>query len=223
MGAVIVGLGIGLSIAVSLGLGWLGAGWLVGQLLPEALFAGVMWGITAVILTLLCVVGWAIYRDKLWHGLMHPIPFMGSMVLLLLALLSLPSLWGQLRLLAEGITAVATIESLTTGIDYDPESNITNTIYYLTYRFMADDGESYRERIEVSQSMYQSSSEGDEISITYLPNRPGYSLPETAVQPERRARRIFMYLLAVAVVLVETAVLQFFWSRGLESFLDRWD
>ena len=222
MGAIIVGLGIGLSIAVSLGLCWLGAGWLVGQLLPEALFAGVMWGITAVVLTFLIIAAWALYRDKLWRGLMHPMAFMGSIALLLLALLSLPSLWGQLRLLAEGVTAVATIESLTTGIDYDPESNITNTIYYLAYHFTAADGESYSERIEVSQAMYQSFSEGDEINITYLPNRPGYSLPEVGVQPERRARRTFMYLLAVLVVLVETAVLQFFWPRGLESFLDRW-
>jgi hypothetical protein len=202
-------LSIILSGVVPLLTGWLGAGWLINRLWPqesEALFAWVLGMVTAVSLTLLLIAGWALYRDKLWRGLMHPLAFMSSIVLVLLALLSLPALWGQLRLLAEGVTAVATIESLTTGIDYDPENNITNTVYYMTYRFTAEDGEHYSERVQVSQSIYQSSSKEDDISITYLPDQPGYSLPEAVIQPEIRARRIFTYLLAVLVLLGETAV-----------------
>ena len=66
---------------------------------------------------------------------MHPIAFMSGIILVILALLSLPALWGQLRLLAEGETAVGTVTRLSTGIDYDPETSIGTTIYYLTYEF----------------------------------------------------------------------------------------
>ena len=211
---------------VPLLLGRLGASWLINQLWPQAaadLFGWVVGMLTAVFLTLLAIAAYALYRDKVWRGLMHPIAFMGSIILVVLAILSLPGLWGQLRLLAEGETAVGTVESLSTGLDYDPETSITNTIYYLTYTFTEETGESHRKRVEVAQTLYQSFAEGDEIHITYLPDRPRYSLPTIGVEPERRARRVFTYLLAVLVVLGETAVLQFFWERGLESFLEKWD
>jgi hypothetical protein len=137
---------------------------------------------------------------------MHPIAFISSVVLVILALLSLPSLWQQLRLLAEGETAVGTVEALTTGRDYDSETNITNTRYYLTYHFTTDSGESYRNRIQVTQAVYQTISEGSDIRIVYLSDRLDYSLPEMGIEPDRRARRIFTFLLAIYGVLGETAV-----------------
>jgi len=160
-----------------------------------------------VIITLLLIAALALYRDKLWHGLMHPLAFIGSVALVILALLSLPALWGQLRLLAEGETAVGTIETLTTSIDYDSQTNITNTIYSLTYRFATATGDNYSNRVQVAQALYQRFNEGDEINIAYLPDRPGYSLPEVGIEPESRARRIFTFLLAVYIVLGETAVI----------------
>ena len=90
---------------VPLLLGRLGASWLINQLWPQAaveLFGWVVGMITAVILILLIIAAYALCRDKLWRGLMHPIAFMGSIILVVLAILSLPGLWGQLRLLAEG-------------------------------------------------------------------------------------------------------------------------
>jgi hypothetical protein len=203
MGIIIIGLGILLAMAIPLGVGWLAAGWLVTHLWPlqaDSLFGWVLGMLTAVVLTLLLIAGWSLYRDKIWQGLMHPLAFMSSISLVLLALLALPSLWGQLRLLAEGETVVGTVESLSTGLDYDAENNITHTLYYLTYHFTTGDGASYRKRLEVSYPLYQSFSEAEPITIIYLPHRPSYSLPQTSIQPERRARRIFTYLGAVGAV-----------------------
>jgi hypothetical protein len=199
-------LSIVLASVLPLVMGWLAAGWLVNRLEAVALKGWVVGLLTADILTLLLIAGGAIYRDKLWHGLMHPIAFISSVVLVILALLSLPSLWQQLRLLAEGETAVGTVEALTTGLDYDSETNITNTRYYLTYHFTTDSGESYRNRIQVTQAVYQTISEGSDIRIVYLSDRLDYSLPEMGIEPDRRARRIFTFLLAIYGVLGETAV-----------------
>ena len=223
MRRLILPLSIVLAGVIPLVLGRLLAGWLMNGLAAEALWGWVLGMVVAVIFSLLLIAGVALYLDKVWRGLMHPLAFMGSVALLLIALLSLPSLWRQLQLIAEGKTAVGTVEALATGLDYDPETNITNTIYYLSYRFTADTGESYRNRIQVSQAVYQTLDEEDDIGIVYLRDRPDYSLPEMVIEPERRARRVFMYLLAVFVVLGETAVIQFFWERGLEAFLARWD
>jgi hypothetical protein len=109
-------LSIVLASVLPLVMGWLAAAWLVNRLEAVALKGWVVGLLTADIPTLLLIAGGAIYRDKLWHGLMHPIAFISSVVLVILALLSLPSLWQQLRLLAEGDTAVGTVEALTTGL-----------------------------------------------------------------------------------------------------------
>ncbi len=222
----ILPLGVFIAVFMPLVIGQLWANWLIKQLWPHAadsLFAWVLWLITAVILTLLSIAGWAIYKDKLWQGLMHPIAFIYSVFLVILALLSLPSLWGQLRLLAEGETAVGAVTRLSTGIDYDPETSISHTIYYLTYEFETKIGEIKSNKVEVIRSFYQQLSEGGALTISYLPDRSSYSLPTEAVQPQNRARRIFGFLLTVYVALAETAVVRFFWQRGLEAFLDRWD
>jgi hypothetical protein len=221
MESIMIGLGILLAIAIPIGVGQLAAGWLVARLWPsesELLLGWVLGVLAAVIITLLIIAGWAIYQDKLWHGLMHPLAFIGSVALVILALLSLPSLWGQLRLLAEGETAVGTIETLTTSIDYDSQTNITNTIYSLTYRFATATGDQHNNRVRVTQALYQRFSEGDEINIAYLPDRPGYSLPEVGIEPESRARRIFTFLLAVYIVLGETVIITFFGKRTLNRF-----
>lgn len=206
MRRLVLPLGIVLASVLPLVMSWSAADWLVNRLVTEVLKGWVVGLLTAVSLTLLFIAGWAIYRDKLWHGLMHPIAFISSVALVILALLSLPSLWQQLRLLVEGETAVGTVETLTTGLDYDSETSVTNFRYYLTYRFTTDSGESYRHRVQVTQAVYQTFSEEDDIRIVYLPDRPDYSLPELGLEPERRARRIFTFLLAVYGVLGETAV-----------------
>jgi hypothetical protein len=76
----------------------------------------------------------------------------------------------------------------------------------LPYRLPTDSGESYRNRIQVTQALYQTFSEGSDIRIVYLSDRLDYSLPEMGIEPEGRARRIFTFLLAVYGVLGETAV-----------------
>ncbi|MCP4420237.1 MAG: hypothetical protein GY805_26835 [Chloroflexi bacterium] len=223
---VVVGFGLIVAIFIPIGIGHLMASWLITWLWPAhaaALFGWVVGGITAVILTLLGIATWALYQDKIWQGFMHPIAFMGNIVLLIVALLTLPSLWGQLRLLHEGETAVGKVTRLSTGLNYDPETNLTNTIYYLSYQFETSFGENYQPRIEVAQSVQQQFEEEAAIDIRYLPNRPRYSLPQIAVQPQDRAQNILAMVLAVYAVIIETAVIQYFWKRRLESFLDRWD
>ncbi len=210
---------------VPLFLGWLGARWLLGHLWPEQaedLFGWVVRLLTAVIFTLIFITVWAIFRDRLWHGLMHPIAFMGSLMLLVIALMMLPSLWKQLRLLAEGETAVARVTRLYTESDYDPETSVTTTTYHVAYLFETKAGESQQTRNEIPWPVYNRLAEEDDIEVTYLPERPIGSMLTERVLPQSRALLIFTLLFSVWAVMIETAVIQHFWPRGLESFLDRW-
>ena len=102
MRRLVLPLGIVLAVLAPLLIGWMIAGWLVSKLVQDLWWSGVVGMTAAIILGLLSIAGWAMYKDNVWQGFMHPLPFMGSVVLVLIALLALPSLWGQLRLLAEG-------------------------------------------------------------------------------------------------------------------------
>ncbi len=53
---------------------WL-ADWLAASFALPLLINVMWWLITAVILTVLAIVAWALYHDKLWQGLMFPISF----------------------------------------------------------------------------------------------------------------------------------------------------
>lgn len=136
MRKLVLPLGVVLVVMMPLVVGRVLAGWLVARLAQDLLWGWVLGLGTAVLLTLLFIAGWALYRDEMWQGLMHPLAYIGSIALVLIA------------------------------------------------------------------------------SLT---------LPEIAIEPEYRARRVLMYLWAVYVVLGETAVIHYFWERGLEAFLERWD
>ncbi len=93
-----------------------------------------------------------------------------------------------MRLVADGETAVGVVQRLYTTSNTDFDTGITDIYYNLTYQFETELRESHQRKLSIDQSYYQQLSEGEPITITYLPNKPRSSRPEAIVQPQNRVR-----------------------------------
>ena len=163
--------------------------------------------LTAAVPVLIALLMFLELRAGRWRGFfwrnVSLLPFFVA-VLYFIFLFTIPSYLIGAGLTRWGETAVAVIDAkrFTSGLDYTTDPPTPETTYTLQYTFQTDTNDTYTSRANVRRSYYDSITEGDEVTVYYLPRFPRFSRLEAAASAAGRAIFLFAALITMLTWLV---------------------